>query len=186
MGSEASLEEELRRHSTGGRMDLISENIGALLPRRMSSPTVRNNDEDLDNSITLDRHSSTSPYEDEEQMAAENLEQQQFSRRGILPFICGPVVNRMSNCVVRNAPCFWCCGGSLSTGATDRDVLYRVNLLCAFFALVQIGAGCFLLTVLYSNLIVERTGAIIQRQGETSNPLSIDLWNLVRMCYPSL
>jgi len=41
--------------------------------------------------------------------------------------------------LVRNAPCFWFCFPKLEVGATDRNVVYRLNLLCAILALVEIG-----------------------------------------------
>uniref|UniRef100_A0A7S2EB04 Uncharacterized protein n=2 Tax=Ditylum brightwellii TaxID=49249 RepID=A0A7S2EB04_9STRA len=58
---------------------------------------------------------------------------------------------RMSSIVVRNAPCFWCCAHPLETSATDRAVLTRLNILCAFFAAVQVGVGLFLILIRFQS-----------------------------------
>ena len=88
---------------------------------------------------------------------------------------CG--VTRITACLVRHAPCFWFCGNSLDVGATDRSILYRLNILCAFFAFGQVTAGSFLLVVLNSNLIVNRYNSVVVRT-EDSTSFSLDLWNL--------
>lgn len=88
---------------------------------------------------------------------------------------CG--ITRITACLVRHAPCFWFCGNALDIGATDRSILYRLNILCAFFALGQVAAGTFLLIVLNSNLIVDRYNSVVVRM-EDSTSISLDLWNL--------
>ena len=88
---------------------------------------------------------------------------------------CG--VTRMTACLVRNAPCFWFCGNFLEVGATDRSILFRLNILCAFFALGQVTAGTFLLIILNSDRVVDRYNSAVVRT-EDSTSISLDLWNL--------
>lgn len=62
-----------------------------------------------------------------------------------------PPLHRVSAFVTRTAPCFWCCYREFQYGITNRVILRRLNLLCAFFAVGQIAAGGFLLFLLVSN-----------------------------------
>eukprot|EP00978_Attheya_sp_CCMP212_P004547 scaffold9919_cov55-Attheya_sp.AAC.1 len=82
-----------------------------------------------------------------------------------------PSWNRLSSTIVRHAPCFWCCANPLETSATDRAILYRLNILCAVFAMSQVGVGLFLMFV----LIAGPSGG--NEQDET-NRLAPNLWNL--------
>lgn len=54
----------------------------------------------------------------------------------------------VTSVIVRNAPCFWCCCNcfftQLEASATYRSILSRLNILCAFVTLIQIGMGCFI------------------------------------------
>ena len=86
-------------------------------------------------------------------------------------------ISRMSVCLVRNAPCFWFCGSYMEVGATDRSILYRVNILCAFFAFGQVVAASLLLVVINSHRIVERYKSVVNRTS-SSGTISLDLWNL--------
>ena len=110
-------------------------------------------------------------------------QQQQRKSKGFFGFhlshglFDGFGVSRISACLVRNAPCFWCFGNSLDVGATDRSILYRLNILCAFFAIGQVVAGALLMVALYSTLIVDRQGSTVARI-DSSNNISMDLWNL--------
>ena len=63
-----------------------------------------------------------------------------------------PSLQQVSACVTGNAPCFWCCSRGFRVRMTDRAILYRLNLLCAFFAVCQIAPAVFLLVVLAANL----------------------------------
>ena len=97
--------------------------------------------------------------------------------------------------VVRYAPCFMCMK-KLGVSATDRIVLMRLNLLCAFCAIIQIALGTFLLLVTYMG--VEQTNGYYNNlsnvdstwelNGGTTmrNPddqlvdvISPDMWNLM-------
>jgi len=92
------------------------------------------------------------------------------------PHIKKPSWNRVSSYVVRHAPCFWC-GTRLETSATDREVLGRLNILCAVFAAVQGGSGLFL-------FVVQNLGGgspeedQLERQSLTPN-----LWSLNGMVF---
>jgi hypothetical protein len=65
----------------------------------------------------------------------------------------------------------------LEVGASDRSILYRLNLLCAFFALGQIAAAALLVVALYSPRITDRDGSRVNR-AEESQTVSLNLWNL--------
>ena len=80
-----------------------------------------------------------------------------------------PSWNRVSSYVVRHAPCFWCIS-RLEASATDRAVLGRLNMLCAAFALVQVGAGVFL-------FIVQSSGGASADENRLEK-LTPDLWSL--------
>lgn len=86
-------------------------------------------------------------------------------------------ISRIFVCLVRHAPCFWFCGRYLDVGATDRSILYRVNILSAFFAFGQVVAASLLLVLISSNRIVERYKSVVSRTS-TSGTISLDLWNL--------
>jgi hypothetical protein len=55
-----------------------------------------------------------------------------------------PSWNRISAFIVRNAPCFWCCGARIETSITNRMIVMRLNILCLIFALLQVASGFFL------------------------------------------
>ena len=95
-----------------------------------------------------------------------------------LPQWCtrGPSWNRIASFVVRRAPCFWCSGSSLELGATDRSILYRLNVLCSVFAVGQILAGLFLIIVMFAPGIVDRKDDVVNR-NDSSN-ITPNLWNV--------
>eukprot|EP00956_Cyclotella_meneghiniana_P008856 scaffold12131_cov71-Cyclotella_meneghiniana.AAC.14 len=97
--------------------------------------------------------------------------------------------------IVRYAPCFMCMK-KLGVSATDRIVLMRLNLLCAFCAIVQIAVGMFLLLVTYMG--VEQTndyynnlnnvdstwklneGTVMRNSDDQLvDVISPDMWNLM-------
>jgi hypothetical protein len=93
---------------------------------------------------------------------------------------CGiqvPNMARVSSFLARRAPCFWICGSYLGVGATDRSILYRLNLLCAFFAILEVAATSFLVTVLFSDSLVDRNSDFVDRE-ETEQTISLNFWNL--------
>lgn len=107
---------------------------------------------------------------------------------GLLPAVFGldfnirccanPGYNRVSSFIVRNAPCFWFCGSkNMETGATDRSILYRLNILCSFFAFIQICSAILLLIFFYSTLITERDDESVNRRDAGSS-FAPNLWNL--------
>jgi len=61
--------------------------------------------------------------------------------------------------IVRTAPCFWCMR-KLSMSATDREILLRLNGLCSFFCVVQIGLGLFLFSTSVMGVVQERDDAV--------------------------
>jgi hypothetical protein len=75
-----------------------------------------------------------------------------------MPMCCAkiPSSTRISAFLARHAPCFWFCPNSRYAATTDRTVLYRLNILCAFFALGQIAAGAFIVTVPVLSMFLER------------------------------
>lgn len=74
--------------------------------------------------------------------------------------------------LVRNAPCFWFCFPKLEVGATDRSVIYRLNLLCAVFALIEIAFAGYALIMLYWPG-VDRTGS-----SQNDAPVIMSLWSI--------
>lgn len=87
---------------------------------------------------------------------------------------------KVSSCLVRHAPCFWGCGEKLTVGATDRSILYRLNLLSAFFAFFVIIAASFLWFVLEAEFVVDRYPDLVGLKEE-SDGLFLNLWNLVSL-----
>mmetsp|Transcript_2879 Transcript_2879/g.5258 ORF Transcript_2879/g.5258 Transcript_2879/m.5258 type:complete len:751 (-) Transcript_2879:1131-3383(-) len=83
----------------------------------------------------------------------------------------------IGRCIVRTAPCFWCTKKKLGISATDREILLRLNLLCAFFCVIQIIGGVLLFMVRF-------TGYVEKDKNEASEPdedkplVTIDLWSL--------
>ena len=89
------------------------------------------------------------------------------------PTMPRPSWSRVSSAVVRYAPCFFC-AGKLETSATDRMLLMRLNVLCAFFSLCQFGVGVFIMIVFLSDLVVDRG---VEYGGDFVNEaLTPNLW----------
>jgi hypothetical protein len=86
-----------------------------------------------------------------------------------------PSWNRVSSWVVRHAPCFWCCGRRLVQGATDRSILLRLNILCAFFASGQMGSALWLAVLLYSEDLIDRETPY--GSSSETGQLTPNLWN---------
>jgi len=90
--------------------------------------------------------------------------------------------SRIGSCIVRAAPCFWCARKKFSVSATDRQILLRLNLLCAFFCVLQVMIGVFI-------FITKFTGYVEKDNNEVSNPdvdkppISVDLWSLETFVY---
>jgi len=82
----------------------------------------------------------------------ENISSHRRGKRSIFGGCCWcnflslekPNWNRVSSFVVRNAPCFWCCGERIETSITNRMIVMRLNTLCLIFALFQVASGFFL------------------------------------------
>jgi len=57
----------------------------------------------------------------------------------------------ISSFIVRHAPCFWCylCSPPLDVNATDRAILFRLNILIMFLSCCQIFSGSALFVVFY-------------------------------------
>mmetsp|Transcript_7546 Transcript_7546/g.10416 ORF Transcript_7546/g.10416 Transcript_7546/m.10416 type:complete len:736 (+) Transcript_7546:152-2359(+) len=103
--------------------------------------------------------------------------------------------SRISSAIVRNAPCFWWCASPLETSATDRAVLYRLNILCAVFAAVQAAVGIFLSIVLIAypstnnNSIYDEEEGVLPRSSDSSTYITdfaegrINIWELNIMLY---
>ncbi|KAL7537067.1 hypothetical protein ACHAWF_005649 [Thalassiosira exigua] len=82
-------------------------------------------------------------------------------------------------CIIRTAPCFWC-SKKLGISATDREVLMRLNFLCAFFCVVQICYGVFLLIIsIVGSMEAKADESRSKSEEEQDGPLvSPDLWSL--------
>eukprot|EP00538_Stauroneis_constricta_P000135 CAMPEP_0119551834 /NCGR_PEP_ID=MMETSP1352-20130426/4968_1 /TAXON_ID=265584 /ORGANISM="Stauroneis constricta, Strain CCMP1120" /LENGTH=1110 /DNA_ID=CAMNT_0007597951 /DNA_START=132 /DNA_END=3464 /DNA_ORIENTATION=+ len=60
-----------------------------------------------------------------------------------------PPLHKISAAFVRNAPCFWIgCGNKLQRSSTDRAILTRLNVLCSFWTVAQLGAALYLASTL--------------------------------------
>lgn len=70
-----------------------------------------------------------------------------------------PSLSRISAFIVRTAPCFWFCGNRVQGSSTDRAVLTRLNILCAFFCFFQIVASLWLATLLL--IVDDQKGALV-------------------------
>lgn len=64
-----------------------------------------------------------------------------------------PSWNRVAACIVTRAPCFWCFSFHQKT---DRAIMERLNILCAFFASGQLASALSLIICLVAPGIVER------------------------------
>lgn len=83
--------------------------------------------------------------------------------------------NRVSARIVKYAPCFWCMGRRGASGITDWAILYRLNILCAFFAAGQVASAIWLLVVLFSPGLADRS----EIDGRTeSSEFAPNLWNV--------
>jgi len=90
-----------------------------------------------------------------------------------LCFTNGPTWIQVASRVVRYAPCFCIIRQRLGPGATDRSILLQLNLLCAFFAGVQIASASWWAILLFSEHIVNR----YSEHSEIANPFVPNLWN---------
>lgn len=70
-----------------------------------------------------------------------------------------PSLSRIAAFIVRTAPCFWFCGNRVQGSSTDRAVLTRLNILCAFFCFFQVGASMYLATILL--IVDDQRGVLI-------------------------
>lgn len=66
-----------------------------------------------------------------------------------------------ATCIVARAPCFWCFSFH---SKTDRNVLIRLNFLCAFFCCFTMASSLWLLICLLAPNITERNS--VEWQGE--------------------
>jgi len=88
----------------------------------------------------------------------------------------------IGSCIVRTAPCFWCAKKKLGVSATDREILLRLNVLCAFFCVVQIIMGSVLLIIKFTSEFnsEEQTkrSDVVEEPDEDKPFISFDLWSL--------
>jgi len=83
----------------------------------------------------------------------------------------GSWIRALSSCIVRHAPCFWCslCSPPLDVHATDRAILFRLNVLVMFFASCQIFSGLSLLLLMFGGqLRPEQNGTSVQCVGHVN------------------
>ena len=115
-------------------------------------------------------------------------------------FSRAPSWNRMAACVVTRAPCFWCYGFR-QREPTDRTILARMNLLCAFFGLFQLAAFMWLAIVTLAPGLVARTlderqeitedeeGTFVPLEGDIGSAtffeIVANLWNINGSIYGS-
>ena len=88
----------------------------------------------------------------------------------------------IGSCIVRTAPCFWC-SKKLGISATDREILLRLNRLCEFFCIVQIGAGIFLFVITVTGYVEDDSEELATEEGQDKPLVSPDLWNLEWFVY---
>lgn len=133
---------------------------------------------------------SASPNRYHDSKAFSHFKRTQSSERGVFHKM-NPFKNMswslIGSCIVRTAPCFWC-SMKLGISATDREVLLRLNLLCAFFCVVQICAGVFLFVVGFIGYKAEEeevnNGATMETEDNEDKPLvSAELWSIELFVY---
>jgi len=132
---------------TSGRKTLSSDGNESEYPASRISNTSE--DYDLDPSTSTDQ-----PHDHHHHHPLEDYKTNQNIVQTLCCFCFDKTqsLTRVSTFIVRYAPCFLCCGGGshpMEVSVTDRDVLFRLNFLCGFFALVQTGVGGFVAIVMY-------------------------------------
>jgi hypothetical protein len=153
-------------------------------PGRLNDIAETNSPGDVGSSVSGNTHiRNSNGFTEFDEQQGEDLDgfedaeevRRAHSKKGFFGLECS--ASRISACLARNAPCFWYCGNSLEVGATDRNILYRLNILCAFFAFGQVVAAASLLAALFSNgRFEQRHESVVDREDATSN--SLDVWNL--------
>lgn len=85
----------------------------------------------------------------------------------------------IGSCIVRTAPCFWC-SKKLSISSTDREILLRLNRLCAFFSLLQICYGVFTLVMKFITYDDDQADSANDpdKEGVDKPWFNSDLWSL--------
>ena len=127
-------------------------------------------------------------YSSPQQQYQQQQQQQKFGHFAKLNPASNLSWSLIGSYIVRTAPCFWCMK-KLSISATDREILIRLNVLCSFFCIIQIGLGLFL-------FITSLMGSIEDRDENKNDPnasstedfearplVSPDLWNLTLFVY---
>lgn len=137
--------------------------------------------DDDDNPLTPRSNESIDNHHDNDNPNRNNLQSAEEEPRLVLGYPIpswwkdAPSCNQVAGWVVRNAPCFWGCRRRLRPGATDRSILLRLNILCAFFAAGQLASAVGIATFLYSDQIIDRTTAF-DSDNETGQ-VTPNLWN---------
>lgn len=96
-----------------------------------------------------------------------------------LPLWCTtrPNASRVTTCIAKNAPCFWCSRERLNLTTTNQAILMRLASLCGFLGLCQAGSASYLLIVLISKSIVDRQAQYVDRFDEYKERVP-SLWNV--------
>jgi len=84
--------------------------------------------------------------------------------------------------IVRTAPCFWC-SKKLGISATDREILLRLNLICAFFCVIQICSGIFIFLIQFTGYVEDDENELASEADEDKPLISADLWSLQLFVY---
>jgi hypothetical protein len=97
-----------------------------------------------------------------------------------LPRFCShrPTWTRLAYFVVTKAPCFWGCGLRREVAPTDKAILGRLNVLVAFFSVVQVGSALFLFCVMFLPNIVEREVVAQAEDDENGFKIIVNIWNI--------
>ncbi|KAL7518360.1 hypothetical protein ACHAWX_005623 [Stephanocyclus meneghinianus] len=196
---------EVQQYRQIAQLDSTGQNNSMILgvvPEKSDSLS-----EDDDSTVYHDKIRSTSSTSYHSSLHNYQPQQQQQSRSGYTnhrifdrfnPF-CNLSWSLVGLYIVRYAPCFFCVK-KLGVSATDRNILMRLNILCAFCAVVQLGLGfsLFLVTVLGEKITNDyynhetddlesssAKNAAIAIDGSGSEPyfVSPDLWNLSLFVY---
>lgn len=166
-----------RLDSDQDRLDQISESSGA----NQSTRIIQRNSSEEEWAEFVEDDDGVA-HIDSEQLDSANIETC-FST-----YLCGciPVpsfcqyqskwTRNIATSLVRNAPCFWFCCRRLEISATDRNILYRLNLLCAVFAFIGTLLATFVFLMLYWPDVEKKENA--EKKNEETLVIVLNLWNI--------
>lgn len=181
--------DEEKRNSLAKRLSIINET--SLLEHTDSNLSKIAVDDENDAQIypRNNRRIAFSPYTDQpEQIQPLSPQSFQSAKSGSFFSELNPFKNMswslVGSYIVRTAPCFWCMK-KIGVSSTDREILMRLNLICAFFCIVQIGAGAFLFFAMLIGTSKDTNEGLDSTTGESEASILVspDLWNLSLFVY---